>query len=216
MKVGSYISNLVPVLVVFIGGPSILYAMGDFPRRRFLFEALSLTTILGFSILISQFFLSRSNKKLVQSIRMANVIKIHTFLGYLFIAILFLHPFFIVVPKFFDNGISPSEAFVTLITTFGSLGLIMGMIAYAIILILLITAFFRFKLHMNYRTWRNLHGFLTLLFVLIATWHVIDIGRHSNESFVVYYVLIAGSAVFFLIRTYLSKLKNKRVYEKAK
>lgn len=216
MKNMLYISKLVPVVIIFIVVPILLYATGDFPKRHFLMESLSVTTILGFSVLVSQFFLSRVNKKLVKEIRMVKVLKIHKVVGYLFISILLMHPFLIVVPKFFDDGISASDAFLKLITTFGSQGLIMGMIAYTIVLIIMITAFFRFKLNLKYRTWRKLHGFLTLSFLLTATWHVIDIGRHSNEFFVIYYILIAGSAVFFLIRTYLSKPSKKRVYEKAK
>ena len=216
MKKQKYISSFIPLLVVFIGIPAVLYAIGDFPRRSVLMEILSVTTILGFTVLISQFFLSRVNMKLVREIRMINVLKIHRVVGYLFISILFLHPFFVVVPKFFDNGINPSEAFVTLITTFDSQGVILGLIAYVIVLILLITAFFRFRMHLKYKTWKTFHGFLTLLFVLVATWHVIDIGRHSNESFRFYYVLIVGSAVLFLIRTYLNNPSKKRNYEKAK
>ena len=192
-------------MIAFIGVPVLLYTLGDFPRRNYLMETLSITTILGFTILMSQFFLSRINKNLVKDIRMVNVLKIHKFIGYLFISILLFHPFFIIVPKFFDNGVTPSDAFLKLITTFSSFGVILGLIAYSCVLILMITAFFRFKLHLKYSTWRSLHGVLTLLFVITATWHVIDIGRHSNASFSVYYVLIVATGVYALLRTYLFK-----------
>ena len=205
MKNEGYIKNLVPLMIAFIGVPVLLYTLGDFPRRNYLMETLSITTILGFTILMSQFFLSRINKKLVKDIRMVNVLKIHKFIGYLFISILLFHPFFIIVPKFFDNGVTPSEAFLKLINTFSGLGVILGLIAYSCVLILMITAFFRFKLHLKYSTWRSLHGVLTLLFVITATWHVIDIGRHSNTSFLVYYVLIVATGVYALLRTYLFK-----------
>ncbi|MGB5667397.1 MAG: ferric reductase-like transmembrane domain-containing protein [Maribacter sp.] len=209
MKKESYIVQLLPLMIAFIGVPVLLYVLGDFPKRSFLMETLSLTTILGFTILVSQFFLSRNNKKLVKDIRMVKVLKIHKFIGYLFISILLLHPFFIIVPKFFDAGVTPADAFLRLITTFSSLGVILGLIAYSCVLILMITAYFKFKLHLKYKVWRNLHGYLTLLFVITATWHVINIGRHSNTSFSMYYVLIVATGVYTLLRTYLFKTSKR-------
>lgn len=209
MKTQSYIFKLSALLITFIGVPLILYFLGNFPRRTALMETISIVNILAFSLLLSQFFTSRLNKKLIKQIRMVNVLAIHKFIGYFFISIVLLHPFFIIIPKFFDDGVTPSDAFVKLITTFSSTGVILGLIAYSSMLILMITAFFRFKLHLKYRTWRNLHGYLTLLFVIAATWHVINIGRHSNVSFSIYYVLMVTSGVFYLLRTYLFKKSKK-------
>lgn len=209
MKKQRQIFRLVVLAIIFIAIPILLYYVEDFPRRNFLKESLSLVTILGFTLLISQFFSTRMNKKLVKDIRMVNVLKIHKIIGYIFISILLLHPFFIIVPKFFDNTVSPADAFIRLITTFSSLGVILGLIAYTSMVILLITSFFRFKLHLTYRTWRSLHGYFTMLFIITATWHVINIGRHSNTSFLIYYVLIVASGIFYLLRTYLFKTSKK-------
>lgn len=209
MEKKHYIYKLLALIIVFIAVPIILYFIGNFDKRGLLMQALSLITILGFTLLLSQFFTSRLNKSLVKKIRMVNVLAIHKFIGYLFISILLLHPFFIIVPKFFDNGVTPTDAFIRIITTFNSTGIILGLIAYTSMLILLITSFFRFKLHLKYKTWRNLHGYLTLLFVLTATWHVINIGRHSNSSFTIYYVLVVTSGIYYLLRTYAFKTIKK-------
>jgi len=209
MKKQHYIFKLTALILAFIGVPVLLYFQGDFPKRSFLMQTLSLITILGFTLLLSQFFTSRLNKTLVKKIRMVNVLAIHKFIGYLFISILLLHPFFIIVPKFFDNGVTPIDAFIRIITTFSSLGIILGLIAYTSMLVLLITSFFRFKLHLKYKTWRNLHGYLTLLFVIAATWHVVNIGRHSNTSFSIYYVLMVVSGIYYLLKTYLFKTSKK-------
>ena len=205
-----YIFKLLKNAIAFIAVPILLYYLGDFPKRNTtLMEVLSITTILAFTLLISQFFSTRSNRTLVKKIRMVNVLAIHKFIGYLFISILLLHPFFIIVPKFFDNGVTPSDAFIRLITTFSSTGIILGLIAYTSMLIILITSFFRFKLHLKYRTWRSLHGYFTMLFIITATWHVLNIGRHSNTSFAIYYVLIVASGIFYLLKTYLFKTSKK-------
>ena len=209
MKNKRNIFRLIILAIAFIATPILLYNFGDFPRRNFLKETLSIIIILGFSLLLSQFFSTRMNKKLVKNIRMVNVLKIHKIIGYLFITILLLHPFFIIVPKFFDNTALPIDAFIKLTTTFSSLGVILGLIAYSCMVILLITSFFRFKLHLTYRAWRSLHGFFTMLFIITATWHVINIGRHSNAPFSIYYVLMVVSGIYYLLKIYFFKTSKK-------
>lgn len=177
-------------------------------------ETLSLITIIAFSLLLSQFFTSRLNYKLMKQIRMVNVVAIHRFIGYVFISVILLHPFFIIVPKFFDNGVTSYDAFLRLITTFSSTGVILGLIAYTIMLVLMITAFFRFKLHLHYRIWRRLHGYLTLAFVITATWHVINMGRHSNTSFALFYMLVVAIGIYYVLRKDLFKTeKNEKFKE---
>jgi len=205
----SYLTKLSLLILTFIGIPIYLYFSGEFERRTTFKEIISIVTILGFTLLLSQFFTSRLNKNLVKRIKMINVLKIHKFIGYLFISILLIHPFLIVIPKLFDDGVTASDAFVRLITSFGNTGVILGLIAYASMLILIVTAFFRFKLHIKYRTWRNLHGYLTLLFVITAIWHVINLGRHSNISFSTYYLLIVAIGSYYLLKTHLFKTSKK-------
>jgi len=212
MKIQSYIYKLSALIIAFIAVPLFLYFSGNFPRRTTLMETLSIVTILAFSLLLSQFFTSRLNYKLMKQIRMVNVLTIHKFIGYFFISIILIHPFFIIIPKFFDNGVTPSDAFVRLVTTFSSTGVIVGLISYATMLILMITAFFRFKMHLHYRTWRNLHGYLTLIFVITATWHVVDMGRHSNTSFTMFYLLVVAIGIYYVIRKYLFKTSKNEKY----
>lgn len=209
MKTKSYIFKLSALIITFIGVPLLIYFSGNFPKRNTLMETISIVTILGYSLLLSQFFTSRLNKSLIKKIRMINVLAIHKFIGYLFISILLLHPFFIIIPKFFDNAVSPSDAFIKLITTFSSTGVILGLIAYASMVLLLLTSYFRFKLHLKYKTWRNLHGYLTVLFIITATWHVINIGRHSNASFTMYYLIAVVSGMYYLVKTYVFKTSLK-------
>lgn len=205
MKTTQNILQLTSLIIVFIGIPLVLYYLGDFPQRNVLMEAISITTILAFSLLISQFFSSRLNYSLMKKIRMVKLLAIHKFIGYFFISVMLLHPFFIVIPKFFDEGVTPADAFVRLITTFSSKGIILGLVAYASLLILMVTAFFRFKLYLPYRTWRTFHGLLTLIFVIAATWHVINMGRHINLSFTIYFLLVVAIGMFYILKKYLFK-----------
>jgi len=211
MKKQRNILRLLVLAVLFIAVPILLYYLENFPRRNFLMETLSIITILGFTLFLSQFFSTRINQNLVKDLRMVNVLKIHKIIGYTFIIILLFHPIFIIVPKFLDNTVAPANAFLKLITTFSSLGVMLGLIAYICMIVLLITSYFRFKLHLKYKTWRNLHGYFTMLFVITATWHVINIGRHSNTPISIYYVLMVSSGIFYLLKNYLFKsTKNEK------
>lgn len=209
MKTQSYFLKLSVLIITFMGVPLFLYFSSDFPKRFTLMECISILTILAFSLLLSQFFTSRLNYKLMKQIRMVNVLAIHKFIGYFFISVMMLHPFFIIIPKFFDDAVTPSDAFVRLITTYSTTGIIFGLIAYAIMLLLMLTAFFRFKMHLHYRTWRRLHGYITLLFVIAASWHVIDMGRHSNSSFILFYLLVVAVGIYYVLRKYLFKTVKK-------
>lgn len=209
MKTRNYIFKFSAIIITFIAVPLFLYFSGNYPKRTTLMETLSILTILAFSLLLSQFFTSRLNYKLMKQIRMVNVLTIHKFIGYFFISVMMLHPFFIIIPKFFDDAVTPSDAFIRLITTFSTTGVILGLIAYAIMLILMVTAFFRFKMHLHYRTWRRLHAYLTLLFVFTASWHVIDMGRHSNSSFTLFYLLVVVVGIYYVLRKYLFKTAKK-------
>lgn len=197
------------LILAFVAIPLLLYFLGNFYSKGILMETLSVITILGFTLLLSQFFTSRLNESLIKKIKMKNVLKVHKFIGYLFISLLVFHPFFIIVPKFFDNTVAPKNALVKLLTTFNTSGIIFGLLAYITMLILIVTSYFRSKLPFKYKTWRTLHGYLTLFFIVSATWHVIYSGKHSNNSFAVYYFLAATVGIFYLLKTYILEWEKK-------
>ena len=211
MKKDRRIYKMLPLFLVFIGIPLALWFLSDFPERSLLMDSLSLLTILAFSLLLAQFFLARTNRELVKKVKMSNVLKIHKFIGYIFISVIMLHPFFIIVPKFLDNAVSPKDALIRLITTFDNIGLVLGLVAYTAMLVIMITSFFRFKLHLKYRTWRTFHAYLTSIFIGAAVWHVISLGRHSNTAFIMFYVIALASGMYYLLRTYLFKPTSKSI-----
>ncbi len=62
---------------------------------------------------------------------MSKVIKYHKIIGYTFVIILFFHPLYLVVPRFFESGVSPVDAFITIITTLNQ-GVVLGIIAWCL------------------------------------------------------------------------------------
>ena len=69
-----------------------------------------------------------------------------------------------------------------------------------------ITSLARKKLPMKYTTWRVFHGVLAILFVSVAAWHVIDLGRHSSLAMSIFILLLTAVGVLFLVKTYTLKM----------
>ena len=206
--------NLIPKTIVFIGVPILLWYLGDFPRRSNLKETFSILTLVAFTLIVGQLFLTRGYRKIQKKLKMSNLLRIHKFIGYLFIPILIIHPFLIVLPRYFEGGVEPLEAFWTIITSFNSLGVILGLIAWTLMLTIGITSLLRNKLSMSYKTWRTLHGILSVLFLSIATWHVLDLGRHSNLVMSIFLILITTGGILLLLNTYFFNDSKNRVLSK--
>lgn len=197
--------------VIIIGITVLIYITSDVPRRTTLKESLSILTIVSFVFLLSQFFLSRAYRVINKNSKMSIVVKAHKFIGCLFTTVIFLHPIFIVFPRYFEGGVEPVDAFVTIITTLDSTGIVLGIIAWFLMVILGITSFFRYKLFKNYRTWRLVHGVLSIFFAAIASGHVIELGRHSIFTMSIFIIIITTMGTTLLLNTYLNKDLKIRV-----
>lgn len=204
---------LLIVIIVFIGLPLLLWTLGDYPTRTVLKESISLLIILAFFMMVAQFFLSHANSSMSKLYHFKDILKWHKFIGYLFISVFILHPFLIIVPRFFESGILPQDAFVKLITTFETKGQIMGLIAYLLMFVLGATSMFRNNLGLKYETWKYLHGILSILFVFFATWHAVDMGRHTEEAMSIWMILLAAGGSAMLLKTY---IPHNKVYHEAK
>ncbi len=212
MQINIKTYNRSVAILFFLLLPLLFWTFGDTPRRSLLKEIISILTILAYFLMLGQFFLSRGNKKVLNAHKTGKVVKLHKVIGYTFVSVLLLHPFLIVVPRFFEAGIAPEEAFITMITTWDSQGIILGMVAWGLILILGITSAFRNSLGMKYTTWRVFHGLLSIVFITLASWHVIDMGRHTDLPMSLYMGVIAGVGVLLLLKTYLFNPVKKAQY----
>jgi len=198
-------------ILAFIGTPLLIWAMGNFPERSLLKESLFVITILAFCQMMGQFFWTRTNRSARADLKMSKVVNYHKIIGYTFVTILFFHPLYLVIPRFFEAGVSPVDAFVTIITTLNQ-GVVLGIIAWCLMLVLGMTSFLRNKLPMKYKTWRIFHGILAILFICIAAWHVIDLGRHLNSAMSILICMLTTGGILLLLKTYtFKKTKNNEV-----
>ena len=196
-------------LFIFVIIPLFILSLQTLPPRTLLKESTSVLVIVGFFFLLGQFYLNRSNKFFVKIYKMFKIIKLHKIIGYTVIAIFFIHPFLIVLPRFFEAGVDPIYAFWLMITDFKSLGIIFGLIAWCVMIALLLTSFYKDKLNMTYSKWRLLHIVLSVVFISTALWHVIDLGRHMNEIMILFIFLLVCISVYQLRKLYFSKNYKK-------
>ena len=190
---------------ILIGLPIIFFILGNLPQRTILKNSISIITIISFFILFGQFFLSKINESIKDIFNYAKVVKVHKRIGYVVLPILIIHPILVVVPRFFEVGASPSESFIKMITTLDSLGVILGIIAWILMLSLGLTSMFRNKLNISYKTWKVFHGVLSLFFIIFASWHAIEIGRHMNLAMSILIILLTLISTILIIKTYLFK-----------
>jgi len=210
----AYIKNnfLKQSVLAFTGMPLLILTMGNFPERSLWKESLSVMTILAFYQMIGQFFWTRTNRSAVANLKMSKVIKYHKIIGYTFVIVLLVHPVLLVVPRFFESGVAPVDAFITIITTFTNQGIVLGIIAWCLMLALAITSLARKKLPMKYKTWRVFHGILAMLFISIAAWHVIDLGRHSSFVMSILISMLTAGGIMLRLKAYTLK-KSKKTRE---
>lgn len=194
--------SLVLLSIIFVVLPLFFYITGDFSRRTNLKESISILTIIAFCLMLAQFFLMRRTNIGISGYRLGKVLIWHKIIGYVFVAILLIHPFLIVVPRYFEAGVDSMEAFITIITSFNSLGVVLGIISWVLMLILAVTSLFRYMLPLSYKAWRTFHGIMSTLFMIFASTHAINLGRHM-EGFLSYYVVVLLTiGVLLLLKTY--------------
>lgn len=196
-------------LAVFVLTPVALWAISDVPQRSWLKEGLSLLTIISFAVLVLQFYMSKINGGVIKHHKFSSVLKWHKVLAYVFIGILLVHPFFIVLPRYFEAGVAPGDAFVQLISSYSNPGVLMGMIAWGLMVLLGLTAVFRNSLPLSYNTWKVFHGILSALFITAAIYHIIFIGRHSSNAMIIYLMFVAGTAILMLIANLMGNTKKE-------
>ena len=58
-------------------------------------------------------------------------------------------------------------------------------------------------LGIRYLSWRRFHGFLATTFIGIASWHAIELGRHTDMLMSTFIILAAFAGIALLLRMYL-------------
>lgn len=202
--------RLVAATLVLILPPMALLTLGDYPRRSLLKETLSMLTLAAFFLMLGQFLLIRGARFVTEGVRFSSILSLHKLIGYSVVSLLLAHPFLIVLPRAFEGGVSPAEALVKILTTVDSPGIVLGMISWVLMLVIGATSLLRERLGLDYRTWKLVHALLSVLLVVTASWHAIDLGRHTDTAISLLMVTLACAAILVLIHQYLFSIRQTR------
>lgn len=189
-------------LLIFSGVPLLLLSHGNVPERSLLKTALSAITILAFWFMMGQMYLAQPNTFAVKALNMRKLVKLHKIIGYTCCLIVLFHPIYLVFPRLYEGGISPLDSLMIIFTSFSSNGVVLGMLSWGLMLLLAITSLLRKSLPLPYKSWKKLHGVISALFIALASWHVIELGRHSNLLTSIILLILLGGGIFLLLKHY--------------
>lgn len=201
--------RLITAGLLFLIPSFFLYYTGDVVGRTLLKDGISIATISAFVLMLGQFFLSGLVSLPLQTPTRGNVIKLHKIVGYVAAAVLLSHPLLIVVPRFFEAGISPRQAFVTMISA-GTPGITTGMAAWILLLLIVVLSVLRKRIPLSYQYWRKLHGLMSMMFIILAAYHSIYLGRHIDLVFAGYIVILVIAGMSLLLQQYIHEFFNQR------
>lgn len=155
------------------------------------------------------FWLSRLLPRNAVKIPLSGVLRWHKAIGYSAGILLLIHPVLMVAHRFAVEGARPGD---TLFLLLRSPLLLPGILAWVCLLLIVGLALFRKCLPA--RAWRIQHGVLAVVFILMATWHVAAVGRHSHQLLLVFWF----ASMVIAIAAYLNmifKTKKESAHESA-
>ncbi len=184
---------------LFAGLPVLVWALGDHAQRTLLKTSLSLVTLAAFGLMLGLFWLSRLHQPALKRYGAPGLLAWHKGIGYAVAAVVLLHPLLVVLPRFFEAGVEPLEALAVILQNFARPGVLAGILAWIFCLLLGAMSLLRRHLGLNGHRWRDLHGCLAGLASTAATWHVINLGRHSDLRMKVLLLLAALGGLALLV-----------------
>ncbi len=191
-----------PLFLLFFAGVPVLLAVSqDVPTQNALQLATALVSVSAFGLMLGLFWLSRLMPKNTTNMKFAATVRWHKYIGYAAGLFFLVHPFLMIIRRFWAQESNPVDNLVLMIK---SPVMLTGIIAWFLMIVLVVLAFIRKQ--MKYQTFRIIHGILSLAFVVFGTWHAVRVGRHSTEAMSAFWIALAAAAALALIASYLPKL----------
>jgi len=198
---------LIAVYIVVLLIPLFLGLRQELPRRSTAQEISGSLLLIGFMALYLQFILSGRFKWISGKFGIDLVIRVHQIMARVLAILLLVHPFLVVAPW---HGVS--HAVKRGVVLFLSPSINTGIAAWFLLLVLMLLAIFRDRLHIRYEAWRLSHGIGTAVMAAFATQHAITLGRHSDTMFITLWLILLALSVLTLLYIYILKPLRKRVH----
>ncbi len=164
-------------------------------------ELLTALNISMLAALLAQYPLSGRLNTVMQYSGVDNGMLLHRKAGEIVALYFLLHPFLIVLPRFF---IAPQKALGDIWSTFIAGEASTGVYAWMIMTVWVLMAMYKDKLKISYEAWRISHGVGLVTVAILGTHHAISVGRHGRYDpwFDVMWVVLCTIAVLIVAYTY--------------
>jgi predicted ferric reductase len=183
------------------------------PNRPWPDELSSSLAMIGFNIILIEFWLSGRVKLLSKILGIDWVLQVHQLFARTALVFLLVHPFMYTLPSqpVWMMGAS-HQNFLGMTLASG----LTGMLSLFALICLVGLAITRKSSEISYEAWRLSHVVLALIIATVGFFHTIDAGRYAQELWMkAYWLLMLGLALLSVAWTYAVKplIQNKKAYE---
>jgi predicted ferric reductase len=211
INVLSFISFLIYLSLVLL--PLGISMVLNLPNRPWSDELSSSLAMIGFNIILIEFWLSGRVKLLSKFLGIDWVLQVHQLFARVALVFLLVHPFMYTLPSqpAWMMGAS-HQNFLGLTLASG----LTGMLSLFALICLVGLAITRNNSEIKYEAWRLSHMILALVIAIVGFFHTMDAGRYAQEIWMsAYWQLMLGLALFSFIWTYVAKpfIQNKNAHE---
>lgn len=187
--------------------------MLSLPNRPWLDELSSSLAMIGFNIILIEFWLSGRVKSLSRVLGVDWVLQVHQLFARTALVFLLLHPFMYTLPIQPVWMTSPShQEFLGLTLTSG----LTGMLSLFALICLVGLAIMRKSSELSYEAWRLSHVIFALIIAGVGFFHTLDAGRYAQEDWMKsYWQFMLALSLVSLAWTYIVKplVQNKNAHE---
>jgi predicted ferric reductase len=194
--------SLVAIYILLILIPWTFSYIEGLAIRGWYEELVTLLSISGLSMMLCQFTLLNTRVDGVNSlVGVDNSMRVHNKAGEILAILFFLHPFMILLPRFW---VSPSNAWENLWAMFISPESATGFYAWSLLIVLVLMAIKKKAIGMSYEAWRYTHSFGFVTVLILATHHAVTVGRHGryNLWFDVLWIVLCSISVGVVLYIY--------------
>lgn len=199
MKNNIRIIQLVALLTL---APVYLAASQSVPTLSTYQSIVLLCTIGAFGMIMTQFWLTRSQLLGLSQIPTATVIKYHRIIGILAGGFLLVHPILMVARRYWVQESDPVSNLMLLIQAPTLRSAVAAWISLALLLLL---SGSRIHRKLRFQSWRHFHGALSLAFITFSLLHITSVGRHSNTAMSAFWIVLCGTSAMPLISSWIPK-----------
>lgn len=189
------------VYVVLALIPYVWSATQDLEYRGIYETILTILNISMFAALLAQYPLSGRINSVSRYTGVDNGMMLHRKAGEFTALYFFLHPFLIMLPRFWiAPQRAPGDVWDSFITGEAST----GVYAWLIMGLWVLMAMYRDKLKISYEAWRLSHGLGLVAVAILGTHHAVTVGRHGRYEawFDIMWIALCALAVGTVVYTY--------------